>query len=159
MDTDQNDSAGTAGGIAAHAPPILSRTDGLVRRAARHPAWDRVDAETREALKALYAAMPVPPAVEEAPREQHLEEAKFRARLDELVSADPVLSHLVAEAASEETDDHRAVLPVPGRRPVPVRWGCPEAGCTRAPVAGESDGPYGSRHCASHPNAVLQRLS
>ncbi|MFJ4008203.1 hypothetical protein [Streptomyces sp. NPDC090026] len=103
--------------------------------------------------------MPVPPGPGETVREQPFDEAGFRTRLDELVSADPVLSHLVAEAASTDTDDHRAVLPVPGRLPTPVRWGCPEAGCTRAPVAGEYDRPYGSRHCATHPNIALQRLS
>ncbi|MET8904679.1 hypothetical protein [Streptomyces sp. NPDC004538] len=136
----------------------MSRTDELVRLAAQHPAWARVADGTREALAALYATLPDSPGARGGTGRQPFDEAGFDSRLGELIDMDPILSHLVADAGGTE-DGHRAVLPVPGRQPEPVRWGCPESDCTQAPVTGEHDGPYGSTTCDDHPGVPLEKQS
>ncbi|MGW7227680.1 hypothetical protein [Streptomyces cyaneofuscatus] len=137
--------------------PVQSRTDELVRAAMGHPSWRHVGQETREALNDLYAAVAPGPGPGQALSAAR--QVRFEAELTALVDADSVLSLLVSEAARALPDGTRTVLPVSGRHPEPVRWACPDPGCTRPPVGGEYDGPFGPTTCAKHPHLLLRRLS
>lgn len=163
ISTDKSNSGDVDSGGIPSSYPVLSRTDELVRAAMRSPAWAQVTGDTREALRDLYAycsEIPKPADPGAQDRELLAREAQFRTRLDEVVSADPILSYLVVqEAATRTEEDHRGVLPLPARIPEPVRWACLEPDCTQVPVSGEYDGPYGSRTCSEHPGVTLQRLS
>jgi hypothetical protein len=123
------------------------------------PEWADLAAETRETVSELYAerARQLMQGSTEGVGRAH--DAQLRTGLDEAVDEDPELSFLVAEESASLPDDDRAVLALPGRLAEPVRWGCPDPGCRKAPVAGDRSRPYGSRTCAAHPTTQLRRLS